>query len=195
MNFENLEWTDGKVNHSGIKSIAYWIPKSWIQAHPKIPDKPSTTADEIKLNGDYVLEDGKNWLTIYTTQGKGKVTFETLGEKDCKMFTNKGNLKYPDISTEAKAFAKGTVNSNCVFVKPQPGNKYVVLGDEEYNLTVDTKGDSGDAPGSDKGLTIEISAPCVTPLPEYTGEIKLKTGTLDCEDGVFKPTTSPSPSE
>jgi hypothetical protein len=189
MQFQSLTWPEGKVNPSGIKSLGYWIPKSHIETFPGIKNEDATTvAQAVNYNGDFVLKEGKHWFTIYTTQGKGKASFEGTGEKDCKMFNNKASLKYPDITDEAKNLAKATINASCLFVIPMPLNRFVVVGSEDYDVEATMTGDSGDAPGSAKGLTIEITAPDVTPLPGYKGELLLADGSLDCETGVFTPT-------
>ena len=192
MQFKSLTWPEGKVNPSGIKPIGYWIPKSHIAAYPTIENEDAESVDEaVVYNGDFVLKPNKHWLTLYTTQGKGKVSFEGAGEKDCKMFNNKASLKYPDISKEARNLAKATINASCLFVIPMPLNRFVVIGSEDYDVEATITGDSGDAPGSAKGLTVEITAPDVTPLPGYKGEILLADGSLDCETGVFTPTPAP----
>lgn len=190
MNFENLVWPDGKINPSGIKSEIFFIAKSDIKTFPAIAAAPATASANVSLVGDFELVTGKKWKRLYTTQGKGKVEFEPIGEKDCKMFNVKGVFKFPDISTEARSLAKDAVNSNVIFCVPLPHEsekRFVVIGDEYYDCEVSVKGDSGDAPGSAKGITIEVTAPATTPLPNYTGSLVLDTGTLDCETGVFTP--------
>jgi hypothetical protein len=189
MQYNSLIWPEGKVNPSGIKPIGYWTPKSHIKEYPTIKNEDAETIGEaVVYDGDFVLKDGKHWLTIYTSQGKGKVSFEGIGEKDCKMFNNKASLKYPDINDEAKNLAKATINASCIFVIPMPLKRFVVIGSEDYDVEAAITGDSGDAPGSAKGLTVEITAPDVTPLPGYKGEILLADGSLDCDTGEFTPT-------
>ena len=191
MIFENLLWPAGKINPSGIKTEVYFIDKSFITTWPKIIGAPLTATDNVTLAGDFGLAVGKKWNRLYTTQGKGKVDFEPIGEKDCKMFNNKGTFKFPDISNEAKSLAKSAINSNVIFIVPLPHEsekRYIVLGDENYDLEVTVKGDSGDAPGSAKGITIEVTAPATTPLPNYIGALVTAEGSLDIETGVFTPT-------
>ncbi len=188
MIFENLIWPAGKINPSGIKTEVFFIDKSFIKTWPAIDPVAATALANVTLVGDFELVALKKWNKLYTTQGKGKVDFEPIGEKDCKMFNNKGTFKFPDISNEAKSLAKSAINSNVVFVVPLPHEtekRYIVLGSKDYDLEVSVKGDSGDAPGSAKGITIEVTAPDTTPLPNYTGALVLTDGSLDCETGVF----------
>ena len=186
--FESLEWADGKVNPSGIKTEIYFCPKTDIATFPEIAADPATSSENVSLNGDFEMVAGKTFYRLYSTQGKGKVTFEATGEKDCKMFLNKGTFKFPDIDDAGKSLAKSSVNSNVIFVVPLPHEsekRFVVLGDSYWDCTVSVSGDSGDEPGSDKGITIEIEAPATTPLPNFTGVLELPDGTLDCATGVF----------
>lgn len=187
----NLEWPDGKTNPSGIKPIAYAVRKSDIVTFPTINADPAAPADYIAYDGDFVLKALALFITIYSTQGKGKLTFEPTGEKDCQGFLNKGTLSYPDISDNAKAMALRTINSNIIYIVPHYVSggeiRYVVLGSENFDSTTTMKGDSGDAFGSAKGVTIEIEAPDFLPLPIYTGLIQIDGGTLNCATGKFTP--------
>ncbi len=189
--FASLTWTDGQINPSGIKTTLYYCPKAYITSFPKVKTSPASASENVALDGSFTMASLKTFLTLYSTQGKGKVSWETLGEKDCKMFKNKGVFKFPDISDEGKSIAKEFVNANCVFVVALPHeseHRYVVLGDADYDTTVTITGDSGDEPGSAKGLTIEIESPGTTPLPNYKGTLVLSAGELDCATGVFTPT-------
>lgn len=192
--YESLPWNDGQINPSGIKTAIYWALKSELQRPlPTIATAPASASENVNVDGDFVMVAGKTFKSLYSTQGKGKVYWEPMGEKDHKMFVNKGTFSFPDISDAAKSMTKQTINSNVVFVVALPHEtekRFVMLGDEDWDVTVSIKGDSGDAPGSAKGLTIEVEAPCTTPLPGYKGILVLDTGTLDCETGVFTPTGS-----
>lgn len=189
--YAELKWADGKVNPSGIKTRLFVTPKSNIKTFPKVVASPTTAAQNVTLDGDFVMETGKTFFEVYSTQGKGKVSWEAIGEKDHKMFRNKFNGKFPDISDEAKSMAKSYLNANCVVVVGLPHeseHRYVVIGEEDFDTTVDFKGDSGDVGGSEKGLFMEVTAESFNPLPSYKGEIVLPGGTFDCATSVYTPT-------
>lgn len=189
--YKSLKWADGQVNPSGIKTRVFIAPKSFIKTFPKVIAAPVTEKEFVTLAGDYEMITGKTFLEIYTTQGKGKVEFESVGEKDHQMFVNKGSFKFPDISDGAKALAKSYLNSNSVIIALLPHEtevRAVVLGEDDFDVTVKFKGTSGDATGSEKGLTFDVEVPSYTPLPSYAGTVALEGGTYDCETGVFTPT-------
>jgi hypothetical protein len=191
--FSSLEWADGQTNPSGIKTTVYIVLKRWIKTWPKPATAPAKVAQLVQYVGDFELQDGKTFLKLYTTQGAGSATFEPSGEKDHQMFTNKAVFSFPDISDAAKGNAVQILNSNVVFVValPHPSEKrYVVIGSEDYDVTVKISGTSGDKPGSNKGLTFNVEAPDALCLPSYQGVVVLEDGSLNCATGVFTETTT-----
>ena len=139
-----------------------------------------------KYSGSFVLADAAVWDKLYSTQGKGKATFEVTGEVDCKMYTNKASLSFPDLTAEALAFCKAAANGDFVFIVKAAG-RYHVIGSPDYRAVISPSGDTGDAAGSAKGVTFEVECPDVTPLPLYEGKLELADGELDCADGSFTP--------
>ncbi len=185
---KNLDWADGQANPSGIKPIGYAVFKRDIVTFPKI-DK-----DTVVYKEDFILREGVKWITVYSTQGKGKLTWEPTGETDCQGILNKATLSYPDLSDNAKITAASTINSNLIYVIPHyvagGGVRYAVIGSEDFNASTSMKGDTGDSFGSAKGMTIEVEAPDFYPLPNYEGLLETSDGTLNCATGVFTPTES-----
>ena len=183
----DINFEIGSVNPSGISDEVYFIPKNDISAWPTISDDFTTAQDAdayVQYDGNFTLKTGKKWIRLYNTQGKGKISHEYQGETDCKMVTNKASMSYPRITNEARAFAKYAANGDFVFVVKHDG-KFYLIGSPDYRATLTPNGDSGDAPGSAKGITIEIECPDTTPLPTYVGTLILSDGTLNCSTGVF----------
>ena len=192
MNLGNLDFAIGGINPSGIGATIYRIAKSAIKSWPTIGNDPSVEGTVKSLStydGDFVLAAGAVWDKLYSTQGKGKITFEVTGETDCKMYTNKASMSYPDLTAEALAFSKAAANGDFVFIVKAAG-RYHVIGSEDYRAVLNPSGDSGDAAGSAKGIAFEVECPDVTPLPIYEGVIVLSDGELDCATGVFTPKAS-----
>ena len=187
----DINFKIGSVNPSGIGDEVYFTPKQNIAEWPEIADDFDTAESArayveygSSTNTNFKMKEDKVWTRLYTTQGKGKITSESTGETDCKMFVNKASLSYPKINTEIRAFCKLAANGDFVFVVKHDG-KFYVIGNPDYRATVTPNGDSGDAAGSAKGITIEIECPDTTPLPTYVGDLVLSDGTLDCSDGSF----------
>lgn len=190
MDLEDIRFKLGSVNPSGISDEVYFIPKQEIATWPTIEDDfdEADDGDEYaQYDGSFGLVAGKTWTRLYSTQGKGKISWEYQGETDCKVVINKASLSYPKITNEARAFAKFASNGDFAFCVKHDG-KYYIIGDKDYRATLTPNGDSGDSAGSAKGITIEIECPDTTPLPTYVGNIVLADGTLNCSTGVFTPT-------
>ena len=191
MNLGNLDFAIGGINPSGIGATIYRIAKRDIAAWPTIVDDPTATGQVSTLSsyaGNFTLVTDAVWDKLYSTQGKGKVTFEVTGEVDCKMYTNKASLSFPDLTAEALAFCKAAANGDYVFIVKAAG-RFHVIGSPDYRCTISPTGDSGDAAGSAKGVTFEVECPDVTPLPIYVGTLELADGELDCSDGSFTPSS------
>lgn len=189
MNLGNLDFAIGGINPSGIGATIYRIAKSAIVSWPTIVNDPTATAAVSTLssyNGDFTLATDAVWDKLYSTQGKGKITFEVTGEVDCKMYNNKASLSFPDLTAEALAFCKAAANGDFVFIVKAAG-RYHVIGSPDYRAVISPTGDSGDAAGSAKGVTFEVECPDVTPLPIYAGDLVLADGTLDCATDTFTP--------
>ena len=190
MDLGDINFKLGSVNPCGISQEVFLIPKQDIKAWPTIAndfDEADDVDEYSQYEGSFTLAAGKKWKRLYSTQGKGKISWEYQGETDCKVVVNKATFSYPKLTNEDRAFAKYASNGDFVFVVKHDG-KYYVIGSPDYRATVTPNGDSGDAAGSAKGITIEIECPDVTPLPTYVGNIVLSDGTLDCSTGVFTPT-------
>lgn len=189
MQLADIDFPIGSVNPSGISDEVYFVPKQYIKEWPTINDDFETAediAEYANLDGNFTLESGKTWNRLYSTQGKGSISWEYQGETDCKVVVNKATLSYPKLNDQGRALAKYASNGDFVFIVKHDG-QFFLIGSQDYRATVTPNGTSGDAPGSAKGITLEIECPGTTPLPVYTGTLLLSDGTLNCETGVFTP--------
>lgn len=196
MKLADIDFKIGSVNPSGISDIVYFIPKNDIQNWPKIInefEEAQDVDDYVEYGNDsdksFALKADAKWLRLYTTQGKGKMSWEYMGETDCKMVTNKASMSYPRITNKSRGLAKYASNGDFVFIVKHDG-KFYVIGSPDYRATLTPNGDTGDAAGSSKGITVEIECPDVTPLPTYVGDLVLTDGTIDCSTGKFTPKNS-----
>lgn len=189
MQLADINFPIGSVNPSGISDEVYFVPKQYIKGWPTINDdfeNAEDIAEYANLDGDFTLESGKTWNRLYSTQGKGSISWEYQGETDCKVVVNKATLSYPKLNDQGRALAKYASNGDFVFIVKHDG-QFFLIGSQDYRATVTPNGTSGDAPGSAKGITLEIECPGTTPLPVYTGTLTLSDGSLNCETGEFTP--------
>ena len=189
MQLADIDFPIGSVNPSGISDEVYFVPKQYIKGWPTINDDFETAeniAEYANLDGNFTLESGKTWNRLYSTQGKGSISWEYQGETDCKVVVNKATLSYPKLNDQGRALAKYASNGDFVFLVKHDG-QFFLIGSQDYRATVTPNGTSGDAPGSAKGITLEIECPGTTPLPVYTGTLTLSDGSLNCKTGEFTP--------
>lgn len=175
----------GSVNPSGIGDV-FFVAKRHILRWPTINDDFETILQNgyAVYEGSFELQQGRWWNRLYSTQGKGKIEWDYIGETDCKMVTNKATLSFPKLTDEIRAFAKFASNGDFVVIVRHDG-RFHVIGSRDYRATLTPNGDSGDAAGSAKGVTINIECPDTTPLPTYKGNIVLSDGILNCETNIF----------
>lgn len=191
----NLDFKIGSVNPSGIGTTIYRIAKRLIAAWPTIVDDPDSAQSSdgpsvlSSYSGSFTLVEGAVWDKIYSTQGKGSMSFEPVGETDCKMFNNKLQASFPDLTPAALGWSKTAANDDYVYIGKSAG-RYHIIGSPDYRCVTSPQGTSGDAAGSAKGVTIDVECPDVTPLPLYVGNIVTAEGSLNCSTGVFTPVES-----
>lgn len=179
----------GSVNPSGISDVIYFIPKEDLQGWPTVNDDfddASNARDYSCYQGNFKAKEGKTWHRMYNTQGKGNIDWDYQGETDCKVVINKASFSYPKLTDEIRAFAKFATNGDFVFIAKHDA-VYYVIGNKDYRATVTPNGNSGDAPGSAKGVTITVECTDTTPLPRYSGTLELEDGILDCSTDTFTP--------
>lgn len=176
----------GSVNPCGISDAVFYIPKHYIRRWPTIEDdfEALMQGRYAEYDGSFELQPGCCWKILYSTRGKGKISWDYQGEIDCKVVINKATFSFPKLTNEARAFAKFASNGDFVFCVKHDG-KYHIIGNKDYRATVTPNGDSGDGPGSAKGITVEVECPDTTPLPTYTGLIYTEAGVLFCNTDTF----------
>ena len=182
----DISFKPGSVNPSGIGDEVYYIAKQFIRRWPTIADDFEAIMEGryVEYDGNIELQPGRTWKLLYSTQGKGKISWDYQGEIDCKVVINKATFSFPKLTNEARAFAKFASNGDFVFCVKHDG-RYYIIGSPDYRATVTPNGDSGDAPGSAKGITVEVECPDTTPLPTYTGMIYMEDGVLFCNTDTF----------
>lgn len=188
----DLDFVEGQINPGAIGDEIYIAFKRDITSFPTIDDDMSEATDAeayVNLTGNFTMATGKKFTRVYNTQGLGSVDYEDAGEEDGKLFINKLECKYPKINTGIRALSKYVNNSKVILVAKHAG-KFYVIGNEDYGATVKTSGTSGKKPDEAHGVTVTAQAYDHTPLPCYVGTLPLTDGTLNCETGVFTPSSN-----
>ncbi len=193
----DINFEIGSVNPSGIGDAVYFIPRKDILAFPWITDDMQEAiltegyssygnfmGDDREEDNHFILREGKCWYRMYTTQGKGKISWDITGETDHKVVINKAQFYYPKFNVLIATMTKLANNGDFVFVVRHEG-RYYVVGSKKYRATMSVEGNSGDLAGSAKGVTINVESADTTPLPVYKGALLMQTGVIDCENNTF----------
>lgn len=183
----NANFTIGQANGSGIGKYVYFIPSDYIYGWPSISDNivdAVTAAHYVGYEGDFVVASGAYWIRIYNTQGEGSVVAEPIGDRDCRMYSNRLTYRFPKLTDEAAVLSNAVVNGDGVFIAWHDG-AYRVIGHKHYRCDVTPDVTSGDAAGSSKGITFEAECPDYKALPVYRGHLMLQDGILDCATDTF----------
>lgn len=193
----DINFSIGSVNPSGIGDTIYFIPRKDIIAFPWITDEMDEAilkdgyssygnfmGDDREEDNHFILHEGKYWYRMYTTQGKSKMSWDVTGERDHKVVLNKAQFYYPKLNVLIVTLAKMANNGDFVFVVRHDG-RYYVVGSRKYRATLQLEGNSGDAAGSAKGVTINVESADTTPLPVYKGALLMQQGVIDCNENTF----------
>lgn len=173
-NFADLTWSDGAKNMGGLKTIGYYALISDIETFPELPTNPSSAAEEVTLDGSFVMKAGKYFHKLYTTMETSEIKDEVQGEIDGQSFKHSAEIFFPGTSTEALAFAANVNNSSMVFVfQEASGTNWRVIGSVAFPARCKASFTTGKATADRKGMTMEIFSYGYTPAPLYDGVITL----------------------
>lgn len=191
MKLTNVPFSIGQSNGSGIGKFLYAIAADDILAWPSIVDDVQNAREAKQYNGyigDFKLKPKAVWIKVYNTQGEGSMIAEPTGERDCKMFVNKLDFRFPKLTQESALFSNAVVNGECVFLAWHDG-EWRVIGHPSYRTDVTPNVATGDAAGSSKGVTFHAECPDYKALPFYSGLIVVEGGlTFDAATGITRNT-------
>ena len=179
--YESLKFCKGKAILPGLRSAVYYISKADIATYPTLPDKATSSMDELSiLKGNFTLSASKKWHRIDLDTNKGQIEFETQGEVPSVTYVNKLTLTHPENDEEAAAFARQAANDDLLFLVPQRDGKWRLVGNEDFPTVVKVKGGSGEGVTGTAGTVIEVSATDVCPAPFYQGNLDADEGMIKC---------------
>jgi hypothetical protein len=178
-NFEDMLWADGQENMGGLKTIGYYALAADIDEWPTLKSNPTSAAEEVTLQGNFRMKDGKHWRKLYSTMETSKIDDENQGERDGQSFNTTAEIFYPGTKAEALGFAKLANNSNMVFILDElSGGNRRVLGTQGLPAKVKPSFTTGTATADRKGMTMEIQCYGYTPAPLYEGVIELESDVI-----------------
>lgn len=173
---KSLNHTDGMKNMGGIKNKGYFCLMADIDDLPDVPAEITDPDIAAVITTDITFIATKCWKEIYCTTGKGSVTDEQVGERDCTSWKSKGKIFFPGTKAQALGAAAAYQNADMCFLLPESsaagGNRLIGTKDHPARIVMQsiTTGETSDGV---KGWTFEVEVEGETPAPIYSGVITL----------------------
>lgn len=172
-NFADLEWNDSLENMGGFRSVAYFAPLQDIETFPSLKENPSTDAEFVRLNGNFIMKAQKYFIAVYVTPETLSLLSNNQGEIDGQSFRNEGEYFYPGSKTDCRAFARKINNTRGVLILVDPDGDRTVIGTDKFPCYFKPTLNFGKAAADRKGLTVQFFQNHFAPGLEYNGSIPL----------------------
>lgn len=177
LTLEGVVKADGVENMGGM-TIRGWIAiRSEIATYPTLKADPTEIGDLVKLEGEYVMTEGKYFIPVEAIVNTSQHSYENQGELEGQSFKPKGMFKLKGaIKAEVAGYARLLNCCQGVFIKLDNDGNRVVIGDELHPAYFKPSGDTGTDPTNRSEATFEVSADSFCPVMLYYGAIPLSGG-------------------
>lgn len=192
----SIEFCAGETVRPGIRPHVYIISKRDILEWPKrtkLTDDGATMAKLASYTGDFKLPADKKWMKVDLIPNKGSFSAEQQGEFPSITYLNKITCTHPGIAEEATGFCQLCITDHFVMLVPQRNGQYRVFGNEDFDLEMKPKLESGEGT-TGGGTTIEAEVTDICPAPFYPGVIATEDGDISGSDGTAVKAGSSKPS-
>ena len=161
--YESLSWCPGQTSQPGIRRKVFFIPKSWIEKWPVLPD----------------IDGAESMAAL----AKSNITSDSQGEKPSKTILNKATLLYAGTDEEASGFCRQANNDEMIYLCQQRNGKFRVVGSEAYDPDTTISQTSAEGETGTAGTTLTAQCTDICPSPFYTGKIETEDGDISGADG------------
>lgn len=176
---EDLLWIQGKTNMGGLVGDVYAVPIEDVDE----TQLPTLAADEVTLEGSFVLKADKKFARIYHTKGTGKLDDNSVGERDGKSYENIAEFFFPGQEKKVTAFKKKYTNTPMLVIVKETSGDMRPIGICELTTGVLTlnlpayiesvTSTTGAASADRRGSTFQVKSESPHPPLYYSGAIDL----------------------
>lgn len=179
----SIGWAQGSQNLGGIVGNIFYAPVEDIETFPDLEDDGGMITAE---GSDFVMKDGKYFISIYHTAETGMGDDNSVGERDGKGIENMLEFFHPGNKIELEQFKRFALNTPAVVIYKDTHGQYRIIGvvnlDEENALLTgdipaymeSVKSTTGKARADRKGSTFQFKQPGSPHSPIfYVGDIPL----------------------
>lgn len=175
---KSVSFCEGTPVMPGIRRRIYYIAKSAIMIHPKLPQDDRGRFTSAIYDGDYVLAADQTWKHIDILAAKSTLVSAAQNEQPSQIQQDTLTAIHQTTGAEASGLAASLNNCDNIFLVPDARGIYRVVGSEfaEGNTTVAM--DLGQGPTGTASTTITHVGYSPVPLPEYHGKIETEDGVI-----------------
>jgi hypothetical protein len=126
--------------------------------------------------GSLIFKAGKSMYRFYGTQDSCKLTYELVGEPDCKSLVAKLEVFHPGMQKKILGLIATAKNENFFFLAKDREGQQNLLGSADLPVKLDSGNiTTGDATATKKGASLVFIWPCNAPQI-YTGAVGSGSG-------------------
>lgn len=149
----------GEDNLPGVNK-AYIIRADEITTEAKPLASPATALERISVVGSHILAEGKYFIKMYSTLGKGTLNFAAEGSRDFENFKVGSTLFYPSTRKEALALSTALLGQDLIIMIEENADSdyFLQIGTKKLPARIVPSGDWGTELNGEKGITFTIEA-------------------------------------
>lgn len=169
--------TDSKQGGTGVTAIVADIRD--VASCPELPASPSADLEYTEVEGNIVMKEGKNMVSVELVADKNSYRSELVGEKGNKFFKHTFTAKVRGDGPAQKKFMRLAANGQLLMLIPSADcdGLYYILGNccnpAILGTAVSNTGETIEDTESGNMLTFESYAYAKVPKPTYGGDIPL----------------------
>ena len=164
----HVEWDEGQDNMGSIQTTVFYAALSDFESLKPINPNPTNFSEAVQISAKHVFKAGKGFKRLYSTEEKGMLEDESVGETDSKSFRNKLKIFHPGTKIQALGFARWANNTGLILLAKEADGQIRQIGSEGFPARIETNNiTTGETAEGPKGMTMEASCPSPTPAPIY----------------------------
>jgi len=150
---------DGDDNLPGV-ARAYVILVDDLEVEAKPVSNPATALAALQIVGNHIPKTAKYWIKMYSTQGKGTLSFTAEGGRDFENFSIAGLLFHPSTKDDALALASALLGRDLIILIEENSESanFKQVGTVKLPARLVSSGDWGTELNGEKGITFTIQA-------------------------------------
>jgi hypothetical protein len=176
---DDLLRVPGTENMGGFSAVVYFAPDSFITTHPTLQTSPDAIADLARLDGNFVMVNGKTFIKFDCVPNRVGVKPESQGEfPGARSFKDKGSFYIVGNEVTIAGWARYFNNITGTIIYNEISGNRRVFGNASLPVQFKATIEKGEKPADPVGLMVEWECDAFVSGPFYYGTIVLSSETL-----------------